>query len=288
MSIASLSRYDTETAANIVAAAMMQLAPDPDVGDKPTVVESYAHEAADLLAELKSSVQSSRAGQAHPDIAVGNILSRELGSLLMTDESRAEALNRAGQSGRLPPSLYKVVQPSAFRQRFARLGVKKDDVSLTINSPSEVEHLLTDDVVPEARETHSIFMRSFRPGRKGPPYWLLVLTQRLGIEQNVQSAWRVYDSEVNLASAERPSDVLRAFVDVYGVEICIDEQCGKYISSETADIDGFKVKIFQPHNMEVFASFAHSARSDGKKYLVGMAFCINMTKYAAMLSRKGA
>lgn len=289
MSLASLREYDQPTSATILAAAMLSLGPDPEVGPRP-ISHEYDFVAKEVIAEIEKSIAALNTGKrSDKRISLGQALSKELDRALgSTSASQADALSRAGQAGRLLPSIYKVIQPKTFREQFNKLGIRKPDVQKAINTPDDFEHLLTNKVVSDARETHSIFMKLMGDADLNQRYWLVVLCFRQGINQIVQSAWRVYSDDVDLSRVERPSEVLEAFALKHGRDICIGDECSKYhVEKEVPNTGTFDVGFQHRPFDNIFASFSHVTAEDEKTIKVGIAFCIDLDSYSAVLRRHG-
>jgi hypothetical protein len=92
-------------------------------------------------------------------------------------------------------------------------------VENAVRNPDDYQHLMT-EVVPEEKKTaNSLFMKRVDSREIRNRHWLLVHTHRVGLDQIVQSAWRIYPDAVDLTEAQEPLDVLRAFVISFGVPI---------------------------------------------------------------------
>jgi hypothetical protein len=287
MSLLALEPYDQATAANILAAAAFLAGPDPKGGDR-SFVDRYSKQAEAVLAEVRDSLSSRRRGAR---ISISSFLSDEMDSLLLAPEQTATALERAGQAGRLVPSIYKVVQPNHFRQQFAPLGIKKSDVETAIKQPTDFQHLMTEEAAEDARDALSLFMRVMRPSGGGV-YWLLVQTHRQGIEQRAISAWRVYDGDVDLNSASTPLEVLRAFVERFGLIIRVGPIASKFI--EGVDIptgeDGnvkFSFSGEIPRGHAVFSSVSHVKLVQPSTTIVGIGYSIDLSEYRNSLISRG-
>src|SRR4051812_27030324 len=211
----TLERHDPETAAAILAAAALATSPNPGTSSaEERTLLPFWDEVTDVLSEVRQRLDLRPEDQSRKArVALDNFLSQQLDEAVFSGQSADEVLARAGQAGRLPPSIYKIVQPRIFRERFNPLGIRKQAVEGAVHRPDDVQHLVNDRAVELARDTHSLFMKLVPATDKEEAYWLLVQTLREGFEQEVQAAWRVYPSDVNLENASDPLDVLKLFVD---------------------------------------------------------------------------
>jgi hypothetical protein len=284
MTIAALEKLDAATAANVLAVAALRTAPDPGLGDK-AFEERYASQADAVIEELSRTFAAAKPGSPKFRSAVSNTLTNEIKRLLLREESVRDALARAGQAGRLAPSIYGVSQPKVFRQRFAPFGISKDDVVNAIHRPDDYQHLLTDYAVE--KDTISLFMKAIRP-RDREAYWLLVQTHRVETNQEAQSAWRIYDTDVELTKASMPIDVLKAFVNVFGLPFAVEDK--EYIFVEDVEIDKpkFEMKAHFPLPTEYFMSIS-SVKDQGNSGIshIGLGYVIDLRKYRAALNKHG-
>jgi hypothetical protein len=120
---------------------------------------------------------------------------------------------------------------------------------------------------------------------------LLVQTRREGDLQTVVSAWRVYHEDVDLHSVTKPIELLRAFVDKYGIEFSIadDSRKRKFVLYEN-------IPIAQDRTTEVFKlpqpekrafEWCNVFRRSKGELEIAVAYAIDVTRYAEDLRRHG-
>src|ERR1019366_3011887 len=102
---------------------------------------------------------------------------------------------------------------------FSLLSIKPSHVDDAVKHPDDYQHIMDANASDEGKGKISIFLKKVTAAKRGNDHWLLVQTHRDGLKQIVQSAWRVFPDVVELSEAEKPIDVLKAFVDVFGIEI---------------------------------------------------------------------
>ncbi len=291
-----LKRVDTATANNILAAAALATAPRPGLDDEAdALVEQYQQQIDELLEGVRRELKLTPTDDSQKArTSIDRFLSKALERSVLTDDRAQIALQKVAQAGRLSPAAYKVIQPAPFRKRFFSLAVTKQQVDEAITQPDEYQHLMPEDALDNESDLFSLFMKRARRNSHAPN-WMLVQSFRRGIEQVAQSAWRVYPNVVDLTSATCPLDVLKAFVEEFGIEISMSGVHSKFIESVThfkpADLDEMTATVeihHGPGDQDLFYSWSNRQTKDRTRYKVGLAYCIDMRKYRAMLLKQGA
>jgi hypothetical protein len=287
MILETLRNLDSTAANGVLAALALSSAPDPGLNES-VIVKKYKNEARAVDNEIRERLKLGEGQLKSADqVRFDEFLQRAIVAAVFASGSPEDALARAGQAGRLSPSLYKVEQPPIFIERFYPFGLKKRNIEEAIHQPDDFQHLMNDDAVE--KDIISLFMKKQLPSGK-EPHWLLVQTHRRGVAQIAQSAWRVYPSDVNLESAERPLDVLKAFVDVFGLPVQVGPKRGKLIECETLRGDTVptaEVMFSIPQNTDYLATISQVRSTQPDTLNVGMAYCVNINKYAASLRKRG-
>src|SRR5690242_13523228 len=111
MNLDALKQFDSKTANGILAAAALATAPYPGVGEKPHVLQAYERQVDAVLSEIRQRLKisphdESTGARALLDEALADALRKSI----VGDAEVADALSRVGQAGRLPPTMYEVVQ----------------------------------------------------------------------------------------------------------------------------------------------------------------------------------
>jgi hypothetical protein len=228
MMLDSLKQYDSDTANNILAAIALSSTTNPGVGEAAESIGAYEQERVAVLQELRSRLNVSPSDDpAEINRRVLALLSRQIHEISLEGKDADAVLARAGQAGRLTPSLYRV----EFVPTFAicvGLGTKIAHVHDAILRSDEVQHLEG----AQGEPGFSLFLKFHVNAISSDSFWLLVLAHRNGRTLIVQNAWRVYPSDVDLTDAKRPIDVLRAFANVFGLQVQVGIQAGKFILNE--------------------------------------------------------
>ena len=227
----------------------------------------------------------------NPDPRLFEVLSKEMSEYVLRGNARTEAKARLGNRGELPLNQYELKFASAF-DSLAEIGTRRSHVESAIRTPDRVEHLL-----PERFDFGMDFGITFvakyeKASRRENNFWLLVQTQRVKAALNVTAAWRVYLSDVKLKSDPSPLDILRAFVDVYGLDLPGIGVSPKFVLYKVipASLSDDPKLLFRLHpedaKRKFLGVFALRASSLGVVE-VACAYAIDLEKYKYDLARHG-
>lgn len=288
MSLVSLAGLDRAAANTILAATAISTAPNPSDA-KQDWWEKYLNHITAVSSEIRQRLNLTVEELSNEDRArFDEFLAKQISETNFESREQSQAaLFRAGQAGLLAPSAYEVEQPKEFVQAFRRLGFSKNLVEDIIAEPDELQHLLPDDDKEKERDA-TVFLKKYKKGKH--PHWMLVQTQRVGAKLVMQSAWRIFPEHVDLSHAQRPIDLLRALVSVFGLPIKVGGKAAKFIECETfydlPDTAGVPISFDKPNSVrEVFSSFAWKRTENVLK--VGIAYCVNMDQYLAAVAQLG-
>jgi hypothetical protein len=287
MNLDTLSSFDTPTANGILAAAALVSAPNPGVGERPAVIRRYEREANKVLSEIRTRLKiADNNDSPEARASVSKVLAETLQQSILGHANTADILSRLGSAGRLWPTAYNVIQSKEFAAIFSALGIRDSHVEDAVKHPDDFQHLLTEGVPKDWRDI-SLFMKRVLPARDpNNRRWLLVQAHRIGIDQRITAAWFVYPNEVNIESAEEPLDVLKAFVEAFGVPLTVGPTTALFIKSEQFPA-GSKIEAkFFGDPRDRFMSISHAINASGE-VRIGAAYCIDLSKYRAALRRHG-
>jgi hypothetical protein len=290
MPLEVLSRYDEKTASAILAAAALSTSAMPSEKEDDLVLE-HKDQVVELLAEIRRRLRL-RVDDQSPTAkaSIDNFISNSIDEVVLTAPTAQAALNRAGQAGRLSPGLYKVEQPSSFVELFYPLTMKKHIVQDVVNYPDDFQHLLNDIATPGDRDNLSLFLKQVPPRNTGQAHWILVQTVRQETRQIVQSAWRIFGSDVDLSHASEPIHVLKQFAAVFGLPVRVGDEVSTFIESRSVLKDSeVNVGYEGPRtDHEVYWSYSfRGLTSNPRISKIGIAYCIDISRYKAALRRHG-
>ena len=182
--------------------------------------------------------------------------------------------------------IYQVIQPKTFSDLFSTLGISANHVEDAVKHPDDHQHLMTEGL-PEDAKTLSLFMKQVVSRGDSHNRWLLVQTNRIGLQQHVQAAWIIFPSDVDLSMASAPIDALRAFVDVFGCPISVGDKKAIIVDPQQFPYDASVRIDWTGAPREHFVNFSQTTNVDTRLFKVGLAYCIDIPKYRASLKRHG-
>jgi hypothetical protein len=283
MTLEMLRERDSSSTAKILAAAALATSPNARSDDDSSPLESNR----DVDRLLNEVLHQLKLDPADKSPAAAAQVSRYLSQALKeTFKDRFDsALRRAGQSGRLPTSLYDVEVPPNASSVFYPLGVRFKNLEEAVRFPDDYQHLMTQLASAENKDVISLFMKRV-DGVVGGAFWLLVQTHRGGTKQIIQAAWRVYPDLVNLDEAAEPLHVLRAFVDVYGMPFLLNGKEIRFLESELVPAN-IEPMVGLLNRDDVFNLLSWTNTDDPKIRQLGVGYCIDIRKYREMLKARG-
>lgn len=218
-------------------------------------------------------------------------LAKEIGRVALAQVDVKEIKSRLGQRGDLAASLYKVEFTPQFVDGYERHGVDRANVELALRAPDGVEHVHPAGLGIEDDKATSLYLKRFSNSSKpSNAFTLLVACQRIGYVQRVGHAWMIFHSDVDLSKAKTPSEVLRAFVDKYGLDITVGEKTGRFFWYERVAVPRDKktniVTFKHIEGLDMEVNFQQGLIFPDAVEIV-YAFSINNTAYEADLLKHG-
>jgi hypothetical protein len=214
MQLSTLERYDAKTANAILAAAALSQQDTPYLSASEG---KYDTEVSELISELESQLNLSRDDEAGRK-KLRAYLSDKVRTALLGGNSVENVQSRLGQRGDLPISSYRLKLGKEVLKDFHE---SKKTVEAAINSPDEVQHFVGSGPFSDTLRGVTLVTK-WVPSKDGEAHWLLADAQRQGDSLYVQAVLRISPSRLDLSAAESPLDLLRVFVERYGVEFTVE------------------------------------------------------------------
>ena len=229
MKIESLQRLDQRTASGILAGLALGTSTNPGVGTAAAFSRDFDSQAIQVLAEIRQFLKLREDDHSlAAETRVSNALSLALSEVLLEGKDRKAISARAGNKGRLPPSMYTIQLGRWFTQNFREFGVRESHVRETITSSDDYQHLMTEDVDKNI-DLFSLFVKWHSNKVEKDSYWSIASTIRKGDILEVQHFWRVYPDVVDLTGADKPADMLAAFCNKFGRDVVVGDTTAKFI-----------------------------------------------------------
>ncbi|MGV8998580.1 MAG: hypothetical protein ACOH12_16690 [Parvibaculaceae bacterium] len=286
MILETLKNRDPKEASQILAAAARLTLPNPGIEPQPASDSEASRQVVDeIFTRLKLRPDDFSPSSRRKFFEV---LSSSLHDSIMSGKNPNEIYKRIGQSGKLSPKEYTVLLPDDL-QLFRNLGVRNSHIHDAVAKPDDVQHLTAPADFTTGQD-FSIFVKELRSKKSIDSFWLCIFSQRSGATQIVQSAWRVYPSEVDISHASKPLDILRAFSNVYGREIFAGTQKSKFISNERILSQGkgqVTLQVAHREGAPTFSTVSYHTSPDMQSIEIVVAFEIELNLYADNLQKHG-
>lgn len=227
--IEMLERYDRRVAAGVLARAALALENgEGGLAAKPLVENEPAVWAA-LVAQARATL-GIRPGDDSPEVIerIGSYFDDESERLIGEPHTTA-AFQRLIARGDYPSDLYDIRIISKIRDFFGKdFEREKGLIERTVRAPTREQHF-GPHVIRNEPHLISLFARDFKTPFPYKNFTMLVAGGR-GEENilHVHQAWRLYRSKVNLDGALDLVEWLHRFADIYGADISLDGQHGRF------------------------------------------------------------
>ncbi len=224
--------------------------------------------------------------------AVLELLSKEITDQVLSREKGQAAKARLGERGLLRPNLYQVEFDQMFESTSAKQGIRKSYVIDVLRSPDDIQHLTPPNDHEDQKQLFSLFYKSLAHQSPDDPYGILVLAIRNGYTQKVLSAWRIYNSDVDLSNAEKPLDVLKSFTEAFGFPFSVgDSEKSTFKLYEKIKVPAGQsrtqlISIESPKNVKAEGHFAFKF-NNSEEAEIAYAFAIDDLKYEDSLLEHG-
>ncbi len=212
--LATLKSYSPGDRETLLVSTSQHFLPQPFAED---VELSEAEKA--LLEEIRTQLELDAGDNSSgSQTQILQTLHTEMSAPLREHPERAEAARaRLGHLGILPERLYRIRFGDQFRES-EKFGIRRSHVEEAIGHPDHAQHILPESIRSGEHPAVSLFTKTVQGQRSYDTFTLLVTATRENAVQRVDLAWRVYHSDVTISQAYEPLNVLRAFVEKYGIE----------------------------------------------------------------------
>src|SRR5260370_5715724 len=288
-SLPSLTGKDHAKVEGILANLTLGMLPNPGISEAPSLPRELLDR---LIQEIRIRLRLKRDDNSPKAMSkIYDYLAKEIGRVALANVDVKEIKSRLGQRGDLASPLYKIEFTPQFIDGYERHGVDRTNVELTLRAPDRVEHVHPAGLGIDDDKATSLYLRLFsNSSRPLSTFTLLVACQRVGYVQRVGHAWMIFHSDVDLSQTKTPSDVLRAFVDKYGLEITVGEKTNRFFWYERVAVPPGKttdiVKFRHIEGVDMEVNFQQGLIFKDAVEIV-YAFSINNTAYETDLLKHG-
>lgn len=214
----TLKQLDAAAAEDILTHATLSLLPDPGIEGKSGLGGGDPSLADRVLGEVRRRLHLASDDVSSPAKArILDYLTNEMSTYALRNANLNEIRARLGRRGVLPAGEYRIEFTEYFRTRQSSSAVPRSEILETIRYPDYTQHIQPERVFKTQGEAITLLVKASSGGQISDPSLLLVHTLRRDDHLRVWVAWRIFPSEVALQGAQSPVDLLKAFVDKYGV-----------------------------------------------------------------------
>jgi hypothetical protein len=291
----SLRQQTPQEIEGILANLTLGLLPNPGVGSnryEPDITPEFHQR---LIQEIRVSLRLKRDDKSPQAMAkIYEYLAHEIERAALMGVDISEVKTRLGERGDLAPSLYKIEFTDTFRNLSETRGIEKRDVEQALRAPDFVQHLRPELLGIATAKLTSLYLKEFKNSQHpSNTYSLLVFCHRSGYVQKVGEAWRIFPSDVDTSTAKSPLDVLKAFVNKYGLEIEVGDRKGLFFWHEhvarsqgsNSETNLIRFNKIDP-TIDMSTTF-EVGKLDSTGIEIFYAFSINHTAYDADLAKHG-
>jgi len=160
-------------------------------------------------------------------------------STKLEDKTEKEILNRLSARGELPTDLYTVnIQNTIATKKFQNIFKKNEAlITETIKKPDMTYNF-------GANYCASIFAKFYKGKYEYNSFFLLVVGKREGLTFIVNQVWQLYNDMVSGNSFNNALDLLKHFVENFGVEVDFQGEISKFFINVIAkDEKEFNIRI---------------------------------------------
>lgn len=221
--VSFLENISNDDVRRVLSAITLRLSPDPGVGSEREK-EEQSQDIPEGDVERASREIRKHLGLAKDDTseqARQKIFAFLADTLLSSTLEDREPIirDRLADRGILPIRQFSVEFSEQFYDTSRKRGANEQQVSEAVRQPDLLERLFSDWERKHANAEHFLCVKRYGKLSGDNRYSLLVEGSRRKAKHVVSRAWRIYHREVPCEQIERPLDILRAFVDVYGLPI---------------------------------------------------------------------
>jgi hypothetical protein len=215
--LSTLKNRNQEEVEQVLASVTQRFLPQPrdeflDVG-----VEQLRELQDSVLSEIRDRLKLSTTQEtAESRRKVLEFLIKEISAPVTSGKRGEQARMRLGQQGDLRPDLYQI-KLGDFRHELEKRGIRRSHIEDALHRPHGLQHLLPEKIRSGEFPALSLYIKHHGELQSPDRFTLLVQAQREGDRLTINSAWRIYHVDVDLSKVHEPVDILRAFVDVYGL-----------------------------------------------------------------------
>lgn len=298
MSLPVLHNRPPKEILKILSLVSSSLLPNPNVDKLNKPAETDTKIIDSVVNEIKHRLNLP-AGELSRDsqTKIFDFLSKEISNIALSDTNISKVKERLGDKGELSLEQYKIEFFYQF-EGFEILGQKKSNVIDVVRNPDKYTHLKS-GYFKGTKMGFTLSTKLITPKKEQDKFFQIVFSIRDGMTLHISGAIRAYVSDLDLRQVNTPLDIIKAFVNVYGLTFQLGNLREKFAQNEIIEIemdeDDFMLtrhmKILDGQKGDFYLPVGFYFDSDligtnGKKlHKIVLAFAINLNKYIETLRK---
>jgi hypothetical protein len=278
-----LKSYDTTTAEGLLARTSFYLEENPVLSTLGKL-ENEDFLRSDIIKEICANLKIDSAADNKQMIL--DYIDTELEKSMMLDEDvEKDILIKLSNEARLPTDLYNIKILNNMKKIYQNVNVELARLKETIRTPDMVCNF-NDNSGYDIQKDISIFVKIYKDKYSFNDFYLIVIGRRQGLDFIIDQAWRLYNDFVLNRAFDNALDLLKIFVNEFGVEVEFQGTTSKFFLSVIAESEKeFEMKIDKDKlvknkgKQSFFTTFyfAENISQNDKKY--SLFFAIDLNKY---------
>jgi hypothetical protein len=179
--------------------------------------------------------------------------------------------------------MYEVRILPTLKQWCLDFDLESSLISATIRHPEIQQHFAPSTNLREPSLV-SIFIRYFKTRWPFKDFYLLVVGNRDKLVLNINQAWRLYPSLLDIRGCANLVEVLERFADAYGADVTWEGKTAKFFLAAGTPLPRIMRLTFQGRPGRTIA-IARAVQHREGTMTAALAVCIDLTKYLDMLRK---
>jgi hypothetical protein len=298
MSLATLQNKAPKEVLSLLSAVSTTLLPNPNVGEPKQQFEDKTELIDSVIKEIRHRLNiPDNDNSISAQSKIFDFLSKEISNIALSDENIRKVKKRLGSRGELPLNQYKIAFLHTFESAES-FGEKKSHVIEIIKSPDKFVHTNSRYVLLDNEDKYgfTLITKLVTPKRLQDKFIQMVFSRRQGDTLFIMGALRAYLSEMNLNQLDNPLDILKVFVDTYGLTFRVNNLTSRLIENDVTELehatpadvkilDGQIGNFYLPILIANQSALAGTVNNSSRLTELLLCFVIDLTKYFVTLKK---
>jgi hypothetical protein len=299
MNLATLKNKEPKEILSLLSAVSSSLLPAPNI-DEPNYNSAISTDSIDsIIKEIRKHLNiTDNDYSPSAQSKIFAFLSKEISNIALSDVNISKVKERLGGKGELPLNQYRIIFDKNFESSEA-LGERKSNIKDIVLKPDKFIHfnakyLLLDD---DYKYGTTLLTKLISTKKNQDKFIQIVLAGRQGDVLNILGTLRAYFTEINLNELNNPMDILKAFINTYGLTFRLGNLTTKLIHNDITELgkseqhldlkilDGQKGDFYLPILSGNQSGFVGTNNINSNLSEILLAFTVDISKYARTLRK---